>query len=286
MHITTPSGFSGEIRKLKGSEANILSDRKAARKGTTYDKILGSCWLGTTDPGPYEKIGISAEGSVVPWGKVLVCDRFYTLAAIRIVTYGPIYTFPVQCGETGRGCGHQFEWDVNIETDLPLYDLPDESRQKVAAGDNRFELGLDGKKIVFKLLTGIDERKAGNAIADNSKEVFTTALASRIVEVEGLDRRKRDQITRYLDDLDLDIQLGLLAEFEEVDGGFDTEFEVECPKCDRIQRVAVPFEGEAFWLPRSHKPTKSEATSKRKRRKARTMAQRREEAEAEAAPES
>lgn len=268
MKITTPSGFSGEVRKLKGSEANILSDRKAARKGETYDKILRACWLETEDPGPYSNSGVTAESRSIPWGKILVCDRFTVLAAIRSLTYGSDYFFPVKCGENGRGCGYPFEWEVDLETEVPIYPLPPESIAKIAAGNNRFETVLDGTSIVFKLLTGTDERRAGKNIRKNKSELFTTALASRIVEVEGRDRR---DIKSWLDDLDLDFQLELLGKFEDVDGGLESELEVECPDCDRIQTITVPFEGEAFWLPRSRKRRSSEAKGQ-KTRKARTMA--------------
>lgn len=271
MKVITPSGFAGEIRKLKGSEANILSDRKAARKGETYDKILRACWLGTDDPGPYENHGHVASGSRnVSWGRILVCDRFVTLAAIRSLSYGSSYWFPVKCGETGKGCGHPFEWEVDLESQIPIYPLPEESIQKIAAGDNRFDTEIDGIEIVFKLLTGADERRAGKNLRKNKSELFTTALASRIIDVKGRDRRA---ISSWLEGLDLDLQLELLNQFEAVDGGFETEIEVECPECDRIQGITVPFEGEAFWLPRSRKRRRSEAngTPKRETRTMSTM---------------
>ena len=268
MKVITPSGFAGEVRKLKGSEANILSDRKAARKGETYDKILRACWLTTDDPGPYENHGVASGSKNVPWGRILVCDRFIALASIRAATYGSSYWFPVQCGESGgRGCGYQFEWEVDLESQVPVYPLPEESIAKIAAGDNKFETELDGTAIVFKLLTGADERRSGKVLRKARTELFTTAIASRIVEVEGKDRRA---VKDWLDTLDLDVQLKLLAQFEAVDGGFETEIEVECTECDRIQGITIPFEGEAFWLPRSLRRQSSEAKD-RPTRKARTM---------------
>lgn len=269
MKITTPSGLSGEIRKLKGSEANILSDRKAARRGETYDKILRACWLTTDDPGPYVNQGVAPDSRSINWGRILVCDRFVALAAIRAATYGSSYTFPVQCGESGgRGCGHQFEWELDLETEIPVYPLPEESRAKIAAGNNRFETKLGDVAIVFKLLTGADEKRAGKTLRKSRTELFTTAIASRIVEVDGIDRWS---VKKWLDTLDLDVQLELLAKFESVDGGFETENEVECPECDRVQGITVPFEGEAFWLPRTRKRPSSGAKG-RPKRTARTMA--------------
>lgn len=263
MYVVTPSGLTGEVRKLKGREANTLADRRAARKGETYDRILRSCWTKTDDPGPYEKVGVRPDDPSVPWGKILVCDRFYTLAAIRVATYGPDYIFPVRCGESGAGCGNTFEWKVNIEKDLNVFDLPNESRVKIAAGDNSFSVKLDGRTYVFKLLTGDDERRSGRRLQKSRNALVTTAVASRILKIEGVE--KRQDHDAFLEDLDLDIQLELLNLFEEVDGGIDTDFEVECPRCENVFKAAVPFEGEAFWLPRSPKRRSGKSSRKTRR---------------------
>lgn len=264
MHVKCPSGLTGEVRKLKGKEANNLADRRLSRKGETYDRILRGCWLNTEDPGPYGRI-VQPGASSVPWGSILVCDRFYILAAIRVATYGPEYIFPTKCGEDGRGgCGHKFEWEVNIETDLDVFDLPDASRAKIAAGDNRFTVTLQGVSYAFKLLTGDDERRSGQRLQKARDALVTTALAARIIEVEGLEGG-RSAIPAYLEELDLDVQLELLEKFEEVDGGIDTDFEVECPRCENIYRAAVPFEGSEFWTPRSRK-RRSEKSSRKTRK--------------------
>lgn len=266
MHVVCPSGLEGEVRKLKGSEANILADRTAQRKGETYDRILRACWTATDAVGPYERVHVAAGTTSIPWGKILICDRSHILAAIRIKTYGSVYVFPIKCDN--ENCGHKFEWQVDIEKDLPLVDLPDESRKKIKEGENEFEAALDGRKITFKLLNGDDEKRAGRKAQSNRSELFTLTLAARTTSIERVDRY---EIQKFYNNLDLDVQLELLDEFEKVDGGFDTTIEVECQRCDNVFEIEIPLEGADFWLPRSvmrRKSSKAERTG----RKSRTMA--------------
>lgn len=250
MIVKLPSGLAGEIRKLKGTEADVLADQKAAKKGETFDAVLGGCWLRTEDPGPYR----IAEGGSVPWSKVLVCDRFVALMAIRIATYGPVYAFKAHCDKKDGGCDHRFEWEINLESQLPIFDLPEESRVAIRENRNRFETEADGKRVVFKLLNGEDEWKGGKKLAENKSQLMTTALSNRIVEVEGVNRA---QVERWVRNLDLDIQLDMLASFEKVDGGVETALEIECPECDRPFEVSPPFAGADFWLPRRQSRKKS-----------------------------
>lgn len=265
MNVTCPSGLSGEIRKLKGREANNLADRRLARKGETYDYILRGCWIGTDDAGPYEHIGVHSGESNIPWGRILVCDRFYILAAIRVATYGSEYSFKCRCGEDGSGCGEKFEWTVDIARDLDVYDLPDESRIKIANNDNRFTLDFDGMTIVHKLMTGDDEKRAGRVLMKNKKELVTTSIAQRIIQIDDL--KSSQKIVHFLEEMDMDVQLEILNKLEGVDGGIETEFEVECPRCENDFRAPVPFEGEAFWIPRK----RSSRREKRSKRVTRTM---------------
>lgn len=242
--IVCPSGLSGTVRKLKGSEANVLSDRKAAKKGETYDKILRACWEETTDPGVYQDLPTNPN-----WAKILVCDRFYALVCIRIATYGPEYIFPTQC--PSDKCGETGEWQINLATDLPILDLPEESREAIREGRNRFETRIGGSTIAFKLMTGADEKKAGKRASQNKSELMTTSLASRILEIDGMTRSH--EIDKWLKDADLDLQWDLLRSFEEVDGGVEQSIEIECQECFKKYLVTLPFEGEGFWIPSTRK---------------------------------
>lgn len=249
MNVTTPSGLSGVVRKLRGSEANALANKRLAAKSKVFEEVLSGIWVETIDAGPY---GFETT-SRPPWDRILVCDRFYALVAARIATYGPAYSFPAECGGS-RGCGHRFEWDLNLETDVPVYDLPDDSRAAIADKRNEFASTLDGKAVVFRLLDGRAEREVADDF--NASEIVTRNIASRLVRVEGLKGRGkffREEVNEWLKGVSMDEQTRLFDEMEERDGGFETDLDIECPRCSRIFETSIPFEGSAFWMPRSKK---------------------------------
>jgi len=239
MNITCPSGLSGEIRGLKGKEGKLLSDRSAARAGSTFEQILAGCWVATTDPGIYE---LPADG-IVDWSKVLVADRFYTLLQIRTLTFGDDYVFSVQC--PSATCRERFEWTLNLQ-ELPVVRLSDAAKTAFKAG-NRFEAQLprDGRKVWFRLMTGADEIRAAAALKASRDGALLAALALRIVEIENVPAGEK---RRFLDDIEMADATSLLDQFDAVDGGVETAIEVECPDCLAVQDVQLPFE-RGFFLP-------------------------------------
>jgi hypothetical protein len=239
--VVCPSGLAGEIRGLKGKEGKLLADRAAARSGSTFEKILSGCWLTTTDPAIYD---VPVDGGV-DWSKVLVADRFYALLQVRALTFGDEYAFSVQC--QSPGCRERFEWTLNLK-DLPVRALSDAAKAAFRAG-NRFETKLprDGRKVWFRLMTGADEVRAASVLRNGRDGMLLTALALRIVEIEGVpDTDKR----KFLDEMEMADAAALLDQFDEADGGVETSIEVECPACMGVQEVQLPFE-RGFFLPRA-----------------------------------
>lgn len=239
--IVCPSGLSGEIRGLKGKEGKLLADRNAARAGSTFEKLLSGCWLQTIDPGIYDL----PEGTAIDWAKVLVADRFYALLEIRSVTFGDEYAFSVQC--RNAGCRERFEWELSLRK-LPVRTLTDEAKAAFKAG-NRFETTLphDGRRVWFRLMTGADEARAASVLKGSRDGMLLTALALRIVEIEGIaDKDKR----AFLEEMEMADATALLDQFDAIDGGVETTIEVECPRCFGTQEIELPFE-RGFFLPRA-----------------------------------
>ncbi len=238
--IECPSGLSLEIRGLKAKEANILADASQARRGQTFDQILAGCWLSTRSAGVYTP---RPNGSL-EWGKVLVCDRFYTIVQIRVATWGEHYSFPVQCRE--QMCRHKFDWSLNLNSDLVYKVLPEESR-RIFQESNRFEVIIPslGRKVVFSLQNGAMEVKAGQDARVRKDKAMTVSLAHRIVEIEGV--AALDKL-RFIDELDLGDAQAIMDALDDADGGLETQVEVECQMCGAQQEVELPL-GREFWLP-------------------------------------
>jgi hypothetical protein len=233
--------LSGEVRGLKTKEVNVLTDTSALRRNTTFDNMLASCWLATTDYGPY----VSRDEGRLDWSKVLVGDRFYTMSRIRVATFGPEYDFPVQC--TAPACRERFGWSINLD-EMPVKKFDKESLDNFVS-HNRFEATLsDGTHVWFKLQVGADESKVARALRDRSRMV-TASLAARIIEIENV--HPNDRI-RWIDDLDMADALALIDTFDGVDGGIETQIEVECTACGNIMDIELPF-GHQFFMPRKGK---------------------------------
>lgn len=272
MRVVTPSGLIGNVRKLKGAEINFLNDRKRVKAGTAMGDILAACWTSTEEIGPYEAID---------WKKIVACDRFFALMCIRIASYGSEFVFKTRCGEGGRGgCGHSFEWEIDLATDLDFYDLPDESRAKLKAGNNRFETHMDTDdgpvEVIFRLLTGADEELAARIAAKKSKDKrdhagVTGAIARRIMKLGDL--TKHSQIAAALEGIDFSEQLELLAKMDVVDGGFDTKIEIECEECENTYEIDLPFAGGEFWTPRKSTKKRVARATKNEKRVKKTIAE-------------
>ena len=236
--ITCPSGLTGRIRGMKASEERILADRKLAKSGSQLEQILAACWEETVDAGPYD---FGAQS--IDWGKVLQGDRFFAMLQVRVLSYGPDYAFSVSC--ENRGCRARIDWELDLR-ELPVKPLSDESRTAFLNG-NRFETILPeaNRKATFGLLTGSDERRLATLRRAASDRPITTMLGFRLAAIEGVEAPDKQKFIENLGMADVSF---LLTEFDRVDCGVETDIEVECPECQGVTRVELPFE-KSFFLP-------------------------------------
>jgi hypothetical protein len=75
-------------------------------------------------------------------------------------------------------------------------------------------------------------------------------LGLRLDAIDGVEPRDKH---RFIEDLGMADVAFLVSEFERVDCGVDTELEVECPECNGITRVELPFD-KGFFLPEKKRP--------------------------------
>lgn len=249
-NVTCPSGLTGQVRKLRVLEANLLADDTNRQKEEALESALRSCWLETHDAGPY-----TLKNGQLDWGSVLVADRFAVLLDLRIATYGTSYDFKVAC--EAPDCRKRFEWHIDLVNDLPRVFLPAASLATFTAG-NRFDGHFDGAKraFTFRLQDGRGERAVVKLLKAHRGRKLTVSLASRITDIVGVDPGDR---LRFLDTLDMDDVVSALEQMDAVDGGVDTKKELQCEHCGESQEVSLPL-GRDFWLPIRARP-QSDSTS-------------------------
>jgi hypothetical protein len=272
MEITTPSGLEGEIRHLSIGDGRHLTSLRASKSNKIPDYILSSCWTETADEGMYK-----FSSGKPNFGLVIAGDRDYSLMQIRIATFGPEYSFKIQC--KSAMCNERFEWSIDLAS-LPVKPLKKKDRETFANG-NRFEEMLPGtnKKIWFMLATGNDllnaaaqrkqqkhkdrnKRLKASLNNDDEQNLILESIVMRTLDIEGISLdeknpvKKKKLIRAYLEspDLSLCIAPKILDLFDSHDCGVETTIEVECPHCERKQDVNVPFD-EDFFFPRKQSPS-------------------------------
>ena len=245
MLVSCPSGLTGEIRKLKVLEENLLADRKKLRNGSAIAGALAGIWQRTESPGPYTP---KPDGGI-DWGQTLVGDHLYATISMRIATYGPSFTFRTQC--TNMSCRAPFDWEIDLKK-IPVQKLSDESLALFTNG-NRFEAALaDERKVYFKLLIASEAQRGLNWIRrDQADHMVTASLRLQIIEIAGGEKK---EINDFLDNLDSDQADKLRAAFDAAGCGLETTAEIECPDCGCIDEVEIPFAGDrGFFSPRKKK---------------------------------
>jgi len=157
-----------EIKYMTAKEEDILTSQNLIKKGIVIDTLLNSLILTK---------GVNSND-------LLVGDKNAVMVAARILAYGPEYT----CEVTNPNTGLKTQQNFNL-ADCPFKKLPEDITE------NKFEVELpvSKSKVVFKLLTGLDEKNIEDELNSQKKigsdivPELTTRLRHSIVSVDGDD---------------------------------------------------------------------------------------------------
>ena len=246
--VQLPSGATIELRQLTLKEENFLAASARSRKGSQEKAlvdVVARCTEGFADPGPYPWAKV---GEKPKWDDMLAGDFFGAMLELRKLSYreGKDYEVELKC--PNRACNNRFGWTVNLDTDLLVKKLPDESADALKNGRHmtteiaghvvHFHLGVV-KDNAFQ--EKLDKRFPGREMA--------CMLRSRIEKVEGVDSK---DLMNWLDGEGQGQHPGLTSDdaedlrnaFFEADCGVDTEIEVECTRtaCRNVFRLDLPFD--------------------------------------------
>ena len=242
-----PSGAEIEFRQVMLAEENQIATAlkgNAKKRGSVIDDVLSSCVIGVVDPGPYDFLTIGCKPN---WDKMASGDKYFSLFKLRCLSYtdGNLFEFPVRCQDPE--CRKKITYEINLDTDLQVEYLSDESKEKIKNGEP-FEMIIDDKKVTFGIMTGETEAKYKKLCKQHPERESAAIMRSRIIDVEGLER---GQIMDWLDGdngrsktftgLTSDNAEEIRAAFEYVDCGVDPDIIIECSECGEDIEVKVPF---------------------------------------------
>lgn len=254
-----PSGAKIEFRALTLKEENILASSRGRRQHSALDRVLSACVVQVHDAGPYKDLGQKPD-----WDKMLQGDRFVAMIRLRVISYreGEDYQFKTTCPD----CKKRTEQSINLLSELPVRPLSEEAMEAMVNGAP-FTAEIAEAKVTYSLSFGEHAKRAEKLREQNPKRTMAAALRSRILEVEGVDKR---DILDWLDGehgdfpgLTSDDAEDLRDAFDRVDCGIDTEIEVECPSCWAVWSLSLPFD-DGFFLPqRGRKKRRQEREAER-----------------------
>lgn len=218
-----------EIRSMTARDEDILTSRALLKQGKAVDALLRSCIL----------------NKAIDITQMLTGDRNAVMVAIRITGYGADYQAQLDCPK----CDEKVKATFDL-SQLPIKPLGKEPREE---GKNEFEFDLpvSKKKVVFKLLTGADEKDLSDLLSRTQKMGngveggVTARLLMSIISLGGeTDRNKLAQAIRNLPARD---SRAFRAELDKVSPGVDMTQKFSCPSCGEESEVNVPIGTEFFW---------------------------------------
>lgn len=232
LEITCPSGLCGVLRGMRVKDEELFADRKLAQSGRVLSKLIESCWEQTLHAGPY-------SGENVVWGSALMADRTFLIIQIRIVSYGPEYTFQVECAN----CETKFDHTVQLDQ-LSVSAVSDAGKACVRSGEPAKLTLKGGQEVLCRPLTGDDEEFFAGLPKNERAQILTYQLARKIVRI-GEATHWHD-VLEAVENLPAAVADDLWDQTDALEGGVDTSIPVACPRCGAEPFVILPFEAGFF----------------------------------------
>lgn len=214
-----------DVREMTGEEEEILAAKNMAVM-KKMNKILSRCTtaIGSiTDPRQIE--------AIIP--DLTQGDRVYLLFAIRRVSLGDDFPFTTQCPQ----CEQKSNLTVNL-SELAIKEMADPKLRTYPV-----ELNKSHKKVTMKVLTGRGEDSISKA-ATVGKDIISVAMLARMEAIDG-----RPATLADLKALPLSDRNQLKDEWQEHEGGVDTEVDIQCPACDNEYKADIDIASQGFFSP-------------------------------------
>jgi len=251
-NVRLPSGAVIEMRKLGLREENYLASAARSKKGSQDQvliEVVSLCTNSVIEPGPYPHI---EAGKKPDWNEMLAGDWFAAMIELRKFSYreGSSYEIRAQC--PSRACNNRFAWKVDLDKDLFVKELPEESAEALKEG-KPLEARIADRIVRFHLGFVKDAQRQEKLERRFPNREMACMFRSRIAEVEGIDQQdimswldgeSRGKEPSQYEGLCSDDAEDLRAAFEEADCGVDTEVELECPRsmCREFFTLDLPFD--------------------------------------------
>ena len=213
-----------ELKYMTAKEEDILTSQNLIKKGIVLDKLLDSLIL---------TAGVSTKN-------LLVGDKNAVMVASRILAYGPEYQAEIINPITDEKVSHEFDLSACEFKQLP-------EGVDYSSNEFEFELPVTKSKVVFKLITGLEENTINEEINSRKKigqsAEITTRMKHSIVSVNG--ESEKPAINSIVDNMLSRDSLALREEMARVAPDIDLSQEIEME--GEMVKVDIPMTINFFW---------------------------------------
>jgi|TARA_R110000824_G_scaffold332900_1_gene519487 hypothetical protein len=221
-----------EIKQMTAKEEDMLSSRSLLKKGLALERVIQS---------------VIVDKTINP-DSLFVGDKNAIIIATRVSGYGNLYETKVNC----PSCGENQKYSFDLNDGTAYHGENFEQLSIIDNGDGTFEVELPKTKInvVFRLLTGNDEKTLLNAVEEERKargeeRLVTRQLANMVVSANGDSsieaRRFLVNNIPSIDSRHLRLAYKLAAP------NIDLTQVFECRECDFTLEMEVPLSADFFW---------------------------------------
>ena len=209
---------------------------------TAEEKLI----LGSTSEDAFDRIlkNCVVNPANLDINKLVSSDKHFLMLKLRTHTYGSMYNVNCRCPE----CKNRIELDVNLD-EFPIYELPEGFSEPI-----EFELPVNGDKLSCRLLRGSDlesirkqAKKLSKSMKVNAKELsFDMRMAKYITKINDEPIEDNLQALKYVQTMHGQDSAYFWFKLNEVEIGYDTTIEVECPECGNDFETMMPITSEFF----------------------------------------
>lgn len=216
--ITLPSGLQAVVREMTGEDEDILTNEKLVKAGRAQNQLIGNLLV--------KLDGKKPAGQDVQ--EMYSADRAAVLLHARVLTFGTEFEGETEC--SNDDCKSR----IAVHVDDLLHDL----KFTPLEGTSEHTVLLpSGKTAHLRPMKGSDEARLLQA--RQKGELVTELLFSRIIEVEGIDPKNRNELRAWLKSAPLRERRALRESLEKHEFGYQTQIDVTCPICNTDQKVDV-----------------------------------------------
>lgn len=197
------------VRELSGAEEDLLA-QKQITPFKKFNELLSRCTLrlGTIT----ERGRISAAVNSLTVG-----DRLFLLFAIRRISLGDGYTFDMEC--PNAECKAKKSYTIQLSS-LEVRKMP-EPKKRI------YDVSLpSGATARYRVSTGADEERTSKLDTKTESAALSKGILMRLELLNGVPPELPAVVAMSLKD-----RLSLRSKWDKVEGGVDTEAEMQCPVC-------------------------------------------------------